>query len=95
MKRKFVCNRWPFLEIGNLIKFQNGLFVTDDPNLIATIEGNEAYGAQIVDGNTPAEIAAAKKAHAETTGEEPEAPGAGVTSGLRGTGSSSTPKKKK
>jgi hypothetical protein len=53
MRQGFVCNRFPFLKIaipfrkGEQIAFVEGLYETDDPELVALIEKNDLYGVHI------------------------------------------------
>ena len=51
--RRYRCERWPRLGIGGKVRFRNGLFETDDPELIALVESNIAYGAQILQVGGP------------------------------------------
>jgi hypothetical protein len=46
--RRYVCQRWPRLRIAGKVRFRNGIFETADPELIALVEANIAYGAQIL-----------------------------------------------
>lgn len=47
--KTYTCARWPYLTIGKRVKFEGGLFETDDPELQKVIEGNKAFGAQILE----------------------------------------------
>lgn len=47
-KKTYICAKWPYLAIGKRVKFEGGLFETDDPELQKMIEGNKAFGAQIL-----------------------------------------------
>jgi len=38
-----VCNRFKELRIGKEIKFENGLFKTTDPKVIAKIKANDGW----------------------------------------------------
>lgn len=49
-KKTYICAKWPCLAIGKRVKFEGGLFETDDPEIQKMIEGNEAFGAQILEG---------------------------------------------
>lgn len=51
-KKTYICATWPYLAIGKRVEFKGGLFETDDPELQKIIEGNEAFGAQILVDNT-------------------------------------------
>ncbi len=51
----YVSNRFPFLKIGDQIAFQNGLFETDDPALIALIERHDWFGVHIHPRDLPTE----------------------------------------
>jgi hypothetical protein len=46
--RRYACDRWPQLGIGGKVRFFEGRFETDDPKIMALIEHNEAFGAQIL-----------------------------------------------
>jgi hypothetical protein len=82
MERGYTCNRFPFLQIGSAVKFEGGLFVTEDPALQQLIESNEWYKVLI----HPREVRShhAPKPVESEVSEEPT-PSAGVVSGLRGT----------
>lgn len=56
-KRTFVCNRYKSYSIRNHY-FENGLFQTDDPDVIKLIESSDGYGVFIHPGETPEELAA-------------------------------------
>ena len=43
----YVSNRFPYLQIGNHIRFQGGLFETDDETLQALVEQNEWFNVHI------------------------------------------------
>jgi len=58
-KRGYVSNRFPELVLGERVRFENGVFETDDPAVIALIESNEWFGVHIHPRETPEEIAAA------------------------------------
>ena len=45
--RAYVCNTWKSLQIGRHVKFQDGFFETDDPELQNEIEKNNAFGIAI------------------------------------------------
>lgn len=49
MKRAFVSNRFPYLQIGDSIKFEKGLFVATTDAQVAQIEKNDFYGVHIHD----------------------------------------------
>jgi hypothetical protein len=53
MARAYVCNRFPFLKIGEAVAFHNGLFETDDPELQALIERNDWWGVHIHPRDVP------------------------------------------
>jgi hypothetical protein len=46
--RRYSCHRWPRLRILGKVQFCGGLFETRDPELMALIEANIAYGAEIM-----------------------------------------------
>ena len=46
-ERAYVCNRFPALGIGDLVKFDRGLFVTSDPDVQALIESHDWYRVHI------------------------------------------------
>lgn len=48
-KKTYTCAKWPCLAIGKRVKFEGGLFETDDPETQKIIEGNKAFGAQILE----------------------------------------------
>jgi hypothetical protein len=60
----YVSNKWPFLKIGSRVAFESGLFETDDPEVIALIERNEAWLIHIHprDGAPAPPLAAASEA---------------------------------
>jgi hypothetical protein len=91
MEKGYVCNRWPFFEIGPRVKFKRGLFVTSDPELQKLIESNDAYGVQIVDRETAEQRAAAAEVEGAVEEEAPVETGGGAVHGMRGT----RPSKKK
>jgi hypothetical protein len=46
--RRYKCEQLPRLRIGGKVRFCEGFFETRDPELIALVEKNELYGAQIL-----------------------------------------------
>jgi hypothetical protein len=46
--RRYKCEQLPRLRIGGKVRFCEGFFETRDPELIALVERNELYGAQIL-----------------------------------------------
>lgn len=57
----YVSNRFPSLKIGDRVAFQDGLFETDDPELVALIERNEWFGVHIHPRDLPAGGASASE----------------------------------
>lgn len=46
-RKAYVCLKLPHLRMPRLIQFQNGLFVTDQPEEQKTIESDPLYGEEI------------------------------------------------
>ncbi len=55
--RQYVNNFHKQLQIGKHVKFDNGFFETEDPELQALIESNNAFGVHIHFKDTPEEMA--------------------------------------
>jgi hypothetical protein len=49
VKKRYQCSRFPWLAIGNKVKFQAGAFETADPELQALIESNDWFDVHIVE----------------------------------------------
>ena len=47
-RRKYICQQWPRLRIGKAVKFSDGVFETEDPEIQALIESRPEYGALIL-----------------------------------------------
>tara|TARA_Y100000310_G_scaffold63288_2_gene58700 strand:+ start:199 stop:396 length:198 start_codon:yes stop_codon:yes gene_type:complete len=45
--RAYVCNKYKYLRVGSKIKFEGGLFVTDDLALQQLIETNDLWQIHI------------------------------------------------
>ena len=86
MKKGYGDNRYPFWQIGDLVKFENGRFETDDPALQALIESRPEFGVHIHPRETAAEIAALEE-------EEDRRQGSTVNVGLKGSGRRAAKKK--
>lgn len=65
------CKRWPFLKISGVAAFDHGVFETDDPEVIAFMQGVDGYGIHILPA-PPDEIAAPTPAPEPEP--EPDAP---------------------
>jgi transglutaminase-like putative cysteine protease len=52
MKKTYICPRYPFYAIGDKVKFNNGLFITEDPKAIALVETNDWYNVFILDATS-------------------------------------------
>ena len=61
MKKGYGDNRYPFWQIGDHVRFENGLFETDDPALQALIESRPEFGVHIHPRETAAELAAGEE----------------------------------
>ena len=46
-ERTYRCQRWPFLAIGDLVKFSRGLFVATSEKQIEVIEGSSDFGVAV------------------------------------------------
>jgi hypothetical protein len=46
--RRYKCEQLPRLRIGRKVRFCEGFFETTDPELMALVERNDLYGAQIL-----------------------------------------------
>lgn len=44
MKKTYACDRYPNLQIGETVRFENGLFTTEDPAQQQLIEARDYYG---------------------------------------------------
>ena len=42
-KRSYVCNKYPFMSIRNVVKFEGGLFETEDAEAQALVESNDLW----------------------------------------------------
>jgi hypothetical protein len=51
----YICQRWPFYDLGKGIKFVDGRFSTDDPGQIKIVESNDKYKVFIWPVSPPAE----------------------------------------
>jgi hypothetical protein len=85
MKRGYGDNRYPFWQIGDLVKFENGVFETEDVALQALIESRPEFGVHIHPRETAEELAAGEE---EDRRQSPR-----VHAGLKG--SADQPAKKK
>jgi hypothetical protein len=85
MKKSYADNRYPFWQIGDVVKFENGLFETEDLALQALIESRPEFGVHIHPRETAAEIEAGEE---EDRRQSPR-----VHIGLKGSGEH-PPKKK-
>ena len=45
--KQYICPRWPDYAIGMRVKFVDGWFITDNPELQALVEGNDMYQIRI------------------------------------------------
>jgi len=81
--KRYASARYPYLSIGSKVKFVNGAYETDDPELQKLIEGRPYFGVSVFasKGDKPAPVV-----------EEPS-----VRHGLKGTGDTEAarPQKKK
>jgi hypothetical protein len=87
--KEYICPRWPEYGIGMHVKFVDGWFRTDNPELQALVESNDMYGIRIWNAAGEGYYADQRpEEEAETVGEggEGQAPEEGQVGGEEGEG---------
>ena len=49
--KEYFCHQWPEYSISGKVRFVNGWFRTDDPDLIAIVRSNDMFGVYIWDAS--------------------------------------------